>query len=135
MDLGVVKNLAEVRLNGQDLGVLWKPPFRVDIAGAAKPGVNRLEVRVTNLWPNRLIGDEQAPDDCKWTEGGSIAEWPSWLLEGKPRPTDGGRFAFATWKHYQKDSPLLESGLLGPVTLRAAKRVRLDDTPPRDAAR
>ena len=63
LDLGTVKNFAEVSLNGQDLGVLWKPPFRVNITAAAKPGVNKLVVKVTNLWPNRLIGDEQLPPD------------------------------------------------------------------------
>ena len=63
LDLGRVKEIAEVRLNGQDLGILWKSPFRVDITRAAKAGDNELEVRVTNLWPNRLIGDEQQPED------------------------------------------------------------------------
>ena len=66
LDLGSVKEIAEVRLNGQDLGILWKSPFRVDITKVAKTGDNDLEVRVTNLWPNRLIGDEQYPDDCQW---------------------------------------------------------------------
>ena len=59
MDLGQVHEIAEVRLNGQNLGILWKEPFRIDITKAARPGDNELEVRVTNLWPNRLIGDEQ----------------------------------------------------------------------------
>ena len=63
LDLGAVKNFAEVSLNGQDFGVLWKPPFRVNVTAAAKPGVNKLVVKVTNLWPNRLIGDEQLPPD------------------------------------------------------------------------
>jgi len=124
LDLGTVKEIAEVSLNGKDLGVLWKPPFRVDITGAAKPGVNRLEVRVTNLWPNRLIGDEQLPDDCEWLPGGALKAWPAWLVEGKPRPATG-RITFTTWKHYTKDSPLLESGLLGPVTVRVGRRVPL----------
>lgn len=118
LDLGLVKNLAQVSLNGRDLGVLWKPPFRMDISGAAHPGANLLEVRITNLWPNRLIGDEQLPEDVKWA-GKHLAEWPQWLLEGKPSPT--GRYTFTTWHHYDKDSPLLESGLLGPVTLRGAE--------------
>jgi hypothetical protein len=64
LDLGALKNLAEVLLNGKNLGVLWKPPFRVEVTGALQPGKNELEIRVTNLWPNRLIGDEQQPDDC-----------------------------------------------------------------------
>ncbi|HEX4342228.1 MAG TPA: glycosyl hydrolase, partial [Verrucomicrobiae bacterium] len=120
LDLGDVKNFAEVSLNGHDLGVLWKPPFRVNITSVAKPGTNKLVVKVTNLWPNRLIGDEQLPDDREWN-GKQLAAWPDWLLEGKPSPT--GRFTFTTWHHWYKDDALLESGLLGPVTLRTVEIV------------
>jgi hypothetical protein len=120
LNLGVVHEFAQVRLNGRDLGILWKPPFEVDITSAAKAGANSLEVRITNLWPNRLIGDEQLPDDAEFTSGGPMKAWPSWLLEGKPRPATG-RYTFTTWKHYHKDSPLLDSGLLGPVTLCSGK--------------
>ena len=118
LDLGAVKNFAEVSLNGQGFGVLWKPPFRVNITTAAKPGVNKLIVKVTNLWPNRLIGDEQLPPDVQWN-GKQLKAWPQWFLDGKPSPT--GRLTFTTWHHWTKDSPLLESGLLGPVTLRTAE--------------
>ena len=118
LDLGTVKNFAEVSLNGQDFGVLWKPPFRVNITATAKPGVNHLVIKVTNLWPNRLIGDEQLPPDCEW-DGDKLKAWPQWLLDGQPSPT--GRLTFTTWHHLKKDSPLLESGLLGPVTLRTAE--------------
>lgn len=133
LDLGAVKNLAEVWLNGKHLGVLWKPPFRIEITGVLRPWKNQLEVRVTNLWPNRLIGDEQQPDDCVWNAeevwtgigakpdekvalGQPLKEIPSWLVAGHPRPSTG-RYTFTTWKFYQKDSPLLESGLFGPVKL------------------
>ena len=69
LDLGQVKNIAEVFVNGERCGgTLWKPPFRADITHALKPGWNRLEIRVTNLWPNRMIGDEQEPDDTEWGE-------------------------------------------------------------------
>jgi hypothetical protein len=118
LDLGRVKNLAEVTLNGQPLGILWKPPFRVNITNAAKPGTNRLEIKVTNLWPNRLIGDEQLPPDTEWA-GNHLKAWPKWLLEGKPSPS--GRLTFTTWHHWKKDEALLDSGLLGPVLLRAAE--------------
>ena len=117
LDLGVVKDFAEVSLNRKPLGTLWKPPFRVNVSTALKPGSNKLEVKVTNLWPNRLIGDEQLPADVEW-RGKELKAWPQWLLDGKPSPT--GRLTFTTWHHYTKSSPLLESGLLGPVTLRAA---------------
>ena len=122
LDLGSVREIAEVRVNDRSFGVLWKPPFRVDVTDALREGTNRLEIRVTNLWPNRLIGDEQLPDDCEWEPGGPMRAWPSWLLEGQPRPPTG-RITFTTWKHYTKDSPLLESGLLGPVRLRVGRRV------------
>jgi len=114
LDLGRVKNLAEISLNGKSLGIFWKPPFRVNITGAAQPGKNKLEIKVTNLWPNRLIGDEQLPDDREWN-GKRLREWPQWVLDGKPSPT--GRYTFTTWHHWTKDDALLESGLIGPVRL------------------
>ena len=86
----------------------------MDITGAARAGDNELEVRITNLWPNRLIGDEQLPDDREWN-GIRLKAWPKWLLEGKPSPT--GRLTFTTWHHWTKDMQPIESGLLGPVTL------------------
>ena len=120
LDLGAVKNFAQVSLNGQNLGVLWKPPFRVNVTAVAKPGANKLVVKVTNLWPNRLIGDEQLPDDREWN-GKQLKEWPQWFLDGKPSPT--GRLTFTTWHHWKKDDALLESGLLGPVTLQTAQQI------------
>ncbi len=111
LDLGDVQVIAQVKLNGKDLGILWKPPYCVEITGAATPGDNALEVAVTNLWPNRIIGDEQLPDDYP----GTPQVWPQWLLEGKPSLT--GRITFTTHRHWKKDDPLLEAGLIGPVTL------------------
>jgi hypothetical protein len=116
LDLGTVKNIATVRLNGRDLGVVWCDPWRADITTAVKPKGNRFEIKVANLWPNRLIGDEREPPDAEYARGGNLARWPDWLLEGKPRPSPG-RLTFSTWKHYNKDSPLLPSGLLGPVKI------------------
>ena len=66
LDLGRVMNLAAVTVNGQTLGVLWHPPYRLDITAALKPGANSLEIAVTNTWHNRLIGDEQQPADVTW---------------------------------------------------------------------
>jgi hypothetical protein len=110
LDLGEIHSIARVWLNGKDLGTVWTTPWRVDISNAIKAQGNRLEVEVINLWPNRLIGDEQYPDD-----GIKNGQWPDWLLEGKPRPTK--RYTFTTHKYYKKDSPLLKSGLIGPVQL------------------
>jgi len=120
LDLGAVKNIARVRLNGKDLGVVWCVPWRVEITRVAKPEGNRLEITVANLWPNRLIGDERLPADCDYEPGGNLARWPEWLINGNPRPS-AGRYTFTTWKHFGKDSPLLPSGLLGPVTIRSER--------------
>lgn len=117
LDLGRVAVIAEVRLNGQELGTLWKAPFRVDITRAAKAGDNDLEVRVINLWVNRLIGDEQLPEDCEWN-GTTLKGWPDWMVKGQPRPSSE-RVTFTTWKHWQKGSKLQPSGLIGPVVLRS----------------
>ena len=127
LDLGEVQVIASVKLNGQDVGTYWKPPFRGDITKSLKSGQNELEIQVTNLWPNRLIGDEQFPDDATW-EGPYLKAWPKWFTEGKPRP-EPRRKAFAVVKHYNKESPLLPSGLLGPVTLRAARVVPVSRVP------
>ncbi len=121
LDLGKVQVTARVRLNGKDLGVLWKSPYRVDVTSAAKPGLNELEIDVANLWVNRLIGDERLPEDSKRNPNGTIKEWPAWLLEGKPSPT--GRLTFSSWRLWNKDDPLQESGLIGPVTLHAVQNM------------
>lgn len=123
LDLGQVGCIAEVSLNGHDLGTWWRPPFSGDVTRVATPGRNRLVVRVTNLWVNRLIGDEQHPDDCEWT-GITLKRWPQWLLEGTPRPTRE-RLTFTTWKHWKRDAQLVDSGLIGPVMLRPAVRVKV----------
>ncbi|MEN6537127.1 MAG: glycosyl hydrolase [Bryobacteraceae bacterium] len=129
LDLGRVEVIAEVKLNGRELGTLWKPPFRVEITSAAHPGDNDLEIRVVNLWPNRLIGDEHLPADAEW-EYRTLKAWPQWLLEGRNSPT--GRVTFAPRRHWTRDDPLVESGLLGPVRLEAGATVRLfGETPSR----
>ena len=117
LDLGAVKNFADVTVDGRPFATLWKPPFRLNVTAAVHAGDNELSVAVTNLWPNRLIGDEQLPPDCQW-KGNRLAAWPQWLLDGKPSPT--GRLTFTTWRHVKKSDPLLPSGLLGPVTVRSA---------------
>lgn len=115
LDLGKVFVMAKVILNGRDLGILWKPPYRVDITAAARVGDNALEIAVVNLWPNRLIGDEHLPEDSERKEDGTLKSWPQWLLDGKPSPT--GRLTFSSWRLWKKDDLLQDSGLVGPVTL------------------
>lgn len=124
LDLGRVENIAEVKINGKNLGILWKPPYRLDVTDSVKIGNNELEVQVTNVWVNRLIGDEQLPAEYEYGGsmgfmGGAIRELPEWYRQGLPKPP-GKRVTFTTWHLYEKDSPLVESGLIGPVLLRIA---------------
>ena len=87
-----------------------------------------LEIDVTNLWVNRMVGDEQEPDDVEWSEpvafgsdpnsstiGRFMKEVPEWLSKGLPRPTK--RKAVVSFKFFEKDTPLLRSGMMGPVVL------------------
>ncbi|MET3980043.1 hypothetical protein ABIB62_002614 [Mucilaginibacter sp. UYP25] len=110
LDLGKVNNLARVILNGKDLGVVWTAPWRIDISSSLKQKNNVLKIEVANLWPNRLIGDESKPYD-----GIVDDNWPEWLLKGQPRTS--GRYTFTTTQQYSGKSPLLPSGLMGPVTI------------------
>ena len=125
LDLGEVAVIAEVKLNGQDLGILWKPPFRVEVTPALKTGDNVLEVKVVNLWVNRLIGDEQLPEDSDRNPGGTLKSWPQWILEGKPSPT--GRYTFTSWRLWNRTDALVASGLLGPVTIQAVQEITLNE--------
>lgn len=111
LDLGNIKNMARVKLNGKELGIIWTAPYSVEMSSAVKAMGNVLEIEVANLWPNRLIGDERLPDD-----GIANDQWPEWLLKGEHRPSK--RYTFATYHFYNKDTPLLSSGLIGPVTIR-----------------
>lgn len=125
LDLGKIAIMARVKLNGKDCGTLWKPPFVVDLTDGAKTGVNDLEVRIVNLWPNRLIGDEQLPEDSDRNPEGTLRKWPQWLLDGKPSPA--GRLTFTSWRLWKKDDLLLESGLLGPVLLHVAPIISISE--------
>jgi hypothetical protein len=114
LDLGVVHDMARVRLNGKDLGVVWCAPWRIDVAGAIKAGDNRLEIEVVNRWANRMIGDKQPAD-----AGARTVDCPPGFLGGQS--FKAGRYTFCTSDPYDAQSPLVSSGLLGPV------RVRISD--------
>jgi hypothetical protein len=100
---------------------LWKSPYRIDVTQAVNAGENSLDIRIVNLWPNRLIGDEELPEDTSRDRAGWTKEWPKWLLEGKRSPA--GRYSFSSWKLWNKGESLLESGLLGPVKLISSERI------------
>jgi hypothetical protein len=91
LDLGSVRELAEVKVNGQSCGITWSPPFRLNISHALKPGSNQLEIEVVNFWPNRIIGDDSLPREQRLTR--------------------------TNIRKLTRQTPLMESGLLGPVSL------------------
>ena len=131
LDLGRVEVIAEVSVNGREAGLVWKEPYRVDVTDLVRAGANDLTVRVTTLWPNRLIGDEFLPPEDEFgirDEQGNdphgIVKLPDWYKEGKPKPP-GGRVTFATWNFYDRGEPLVASGLLGPVRLLNPVRIEL----------
>ena len=92
LDLGEVRETARVAVNGKEIGVAWKRPFELDVTSAVKLGTNSLKVQVTNLWPNRIIGDQSLPENK--------------------------RFTHTNITKFKADSALIPSGLLGPVTVR-----------------
>jgi hypothetical protein len=95
LDLGDVQSIARVRVNGHEIGTLWKRPYCIDVTAAARAGKNSLEIEVVNTWLNRLLGDDQPGVAKRWTFG-TTKTWG-----GSPLP----------------------SGLLGPVTIRSAERI------------
>jgi hypothetical protein len=96
LDLNSVRELAEVKVNGKLCGMTWTPPFRVDITEALKPGANEIEIHVTNFWYNRLVGDKDLPQDKRVTRTNIR-------------------------KLNNPGTPLMVSGLLGPVILHRAE--------------
>jgi hypothetical protein len=120
LDLGNVSIAAEVILNGKNAGILWKPPFVIDVTDQVVAGTNELEIRVTNQWTNRLIGDQSLKDTSGYYNGSRPGKkMPDWYVNNEPMP-EGPRSTFTTWNFYDKDRKLLASGLLGPVVLRAS---------------
>lgn len=127
LSLGSVECMASVKVNGKSMPTLWKRPYECDITDALADGDNTLEIAVTNLWPNRMIGDEHEPDDLEWSEpyrfnpqtpdiGRFLGSNPEWLRNGTPRPSKG-RKTVGCFKFFKADSPLLPSGMLGPIEL------------------
>ena len=115
LDLGNVQVMAQVTLNGTLLGTLWKHPYRVDVTHSVQSGTNTLEIRVVNLLPNRMIGDESLAEDSDRNENGTLKTIPVWVANGRKSPT--GRETFSTWRLWKKTDKLLPSGLMGPVIL------------------
>ena len=135
LDLGDVRDIVEVSVNGTPVSVLWYEPFVTDITAAVRDGINYLRLRVTNAWTNRLIGDEKEPEDgvvskrmCGFGEMGTksfvpigrpLVKFPDAVLCNGPRRVP--RYAFTAWKYPITDRDLRPAGLLGPVRIQIVR--------------
>jgi len=135
LNLGDVREIASVTVNGKPAGVAWHSPYRLDISASLKSGENEIAIAVTNSWVNRLVGDEQYPSDCSWEDsvyfhrpnaegfkpliGRKLHALPDWLLNNQPRKSK--RTTFSTWNYYNRNSKLVKSGLIGPVVIEFGK--------------
>lgn len=136
LNLGTVHNFATVKINGEELGTLWKVPYVIDIADALKEGENLVELLVTNLQTNRLIGDAQHPspstqyfdkmdrDEVPHSFKGALKEIPNWVKANKPNP-DKGRYYFAGFNYYKKNARLLPSGISGEIEIISSNPFKL----------
>lgn len=125
LSLGNCNNqVAKVILNGKAYEPVWCAPYEVRLApGDLKEGENTFEIEFTNVWANRLIGDEQEPPDCTFNKavypgGWYLDAFPDWFKKGIAARPSKGRKCFTDWNYFTKDSKLAPSGLLGPVVLR-----------------
>jgi len=103
LDLGGVKDIADVYINNEQVSILWKPPFQVDITDQVKSGKNHLAVEIANQWSNRLVGDSKLPIEKRFTNTNITYS--------------------IMWKQPWEKTPLLESGLLGPVRIHVSKKL------------
>jgi len=129
LDLGKVNIAAEIMLNGENIGVTWMKPHRIEITETLQTGKNELTIKLTNQWSNRLIGDERFPkqdDGYRLGRHGSNPDlfMPEWYVKNEPLP-DGPRTTFSTASFYKDGDNLYPSGLLGPVRIDGVLEVDL----------
>ena len=135
LDLGEVKNFAGISINSKEVGLLWKTPFVIDITNYVVVGENHIDIKITNTWANRMIGDEQEPPDVDYQKstykgvpelynGVSMLKFPEWFINGEQRPSKG-RYTFSTYNNYRKENIPLPSGLLGPVRIVNEARIEI----------
>ena len=132
--MGTVNVIAKVILNGKEIGVSWLAPFTLDVTNGLKEGTNALEIQITNQWTNRLVGDEKLPNQTGYDVRrgkpgfgdenfrGKDSQMPEWYRKNQPLP-EGPRKTFSTYSFQKPTDPLLPSGLLGPVVIKASKIV------------
>lgn len=110
---------AEISVNGTPAGILWTAPWRMEIGALLHPGTNTFEIKVSNRWANRLIGDEQFPQEYESRLSESDGQGYVRITgpDAEPLRPTGRRRAASTWRHYDAGSPLQPSGLIGNVTI------------------
>ncbi len=113
LELGDLAEIAEVTLNGKRLGLVWLPPYRIDVSGAVRAGANQLEIRVANLWANRLNGDSLLPESERFTRSNLDRIQTDPTSDSSYGRVPGGK----TRPNYTKTPPLMKSGLFGPVRI------------------
>ncbi|MFC2109717.1 glycosyl hydrolase [Bacteroidota bacterium] len=123
LDLGEVAIAAKVTVNGTDLGVVWKAPFKIDITSVMKKGINAIKVEVSNQWTNRLIGDEQYPNETGFNRKAEVM--PDWFLNNEPAPLKK-RSTFTITNFYGRHKTLLPAGLIGPITIKTTKKTTME---------
>lgn len=121
LDFGEMNDIAELKINGRHVMVLWYPPYKANITSFIHEGENSIELAVTNNWANRLIGDEQYPADFEWGEdrgesGRAMKCFPDWFVKGIDR-REKNRVGFQIWYYHRKNSQLQPAGLCGPVCI------------------
>lgn len=122
LDFGNLYDIASLKVNGKEAGVLWYPPFRADVTSLVKAGENLIELAVSVNWANRLIGDERQPADFEWgtdrgeSRGRAMKAFPDWFIKDEKRPSEG-RKGFVIWSYFREDSELEKAGLVGPVKM------------------
>ncbi|MGN6505152.1 MAG: glycosyl hydrolase [Tepidisphaeraceae bacterium] len=126
LNLGRVSDVARVEVNGKPVGTALRDPYIIDVSPYLTAGSNTLSILVTSNWANRMIGDEQFPDDLSDLRAadGNLNRWPDWAFTGAARP-EPRRITLSARRVFDKNSPLSPSGLIGPVKLEFSNVVLL----------
>jgi len=121
LELGNVKDIAEIYINGKQIKTLWKAPFNLELSRELHPGKNTLEIQVTNTWTNHLIGAKSyQASAARYIQ--KQHRWPKWL-------TDGGRRKFFTTRDFLQDGQKpIAAGLLGPVYIRFYRVIPIENS-------
>lgn len=122
LNLGELYDIAAVKINNQDVGIVWRKPYVLSISEYIIKGKNTVEITVANRWINRLIGDEFIPSELTHDERGKLDNFPEWYLNPLAQRQDK-RFTFSSWKHYDRNDSLPKSGLIGLVTLHFYRKI------------